>query len=130
MKYEIERLNLLPTDENVTDLSSSYKTIISGYALIEDGKVVELDEDKDITIPFVDELKGNFNFNESNFKNVVVETNFFKADVVTPSLFYGANVDMNNLKVEVNHNETSLAKMTLSYNTLNAEIQTVYVFEK
>lgn len=114
----------------MTDLSSSYKTIISGYALIEDGKVVELDEDKDITIPFVDELKGNFNFNESNFKNVVVETNFFKADVVTPSLFYGANVDMNNLKVEVNHNETSLAKMTLSYNTLNAEIQTVYVFEK
>ena len=126
--YSIERLNLLPSDGNITDLSSNYKTTVTGYALIENGQVVELDGDKDITLPSYDELKGNFNFDESNFKNAVVGNNSFEAEVISPSQFYGADVDMSNLKVKVEYTETSLTKIIIFYSTTNASVQTIYVF--
>ena len=126
--YSIERLNLLPSDGNITDLPSNYKTTVTGYALIENGQVVELDGDKDVTLPSYYELKGNFNFDKSNFKNAVVGNNSFEAEVISPSQFYGANVDMSKLKVKVEYTETSLTKITISYNTTNASVQTVYVF--
>lgn len=126
--YSIERLNLLPSDGNITDLPSNYKMTVTGYALIENGQVVELDGDKDITLPSYDELKGNFNFDESNFKNAVVGNNSFEAEVISPSQFYGADVDMSNLKVKVEYTKTSLTKIIISYSTTNASVQTVYVF--
>ena len=126
--YSIERLNLLPSNGNITDLPSSYKTTVTGYALIENGQVIELDGNKDVALPSYDELKGNFNFDESNFKNAVVGTNSLEGDVVSPSQFYGADVDMSNLKVKVEYTETSLTKLTISYSTTNASVQTVYVF--
>ena len=128
MVYSIERLNLLPSDGNITDLPSNYKTTVTGYALIENDQVIELDGNKDVALPSYDELKGNFNFDESNFKNAVVGTNSLEADVVSPSQFYGADVDMSNLKVKVEYTETSLTKITISYSTTNASVQTVYVF--
>jgi hypothetical protein len=89
---------------------------------------VELDGDKDITLPSYDELKGKFNFDESNFKNAVVSNNSFEAEVISPSQFYGADVDMSNLKVKVEYTESSLTKITISYNTTNASVQTIYVY--
>ena len=126
--YSIERLNLLPSDGNITDLPSNYKTTVTGYALIKNGQVIELDGNKDVALPSYDELKGNFNFDESNFKNAVVGTNSLEGDVVSPSRFYGADVDMSGLKVKVEYTETSLTKITISYSTTNASVQTVYVF--
>ena len=126
--YSIERLNLLPSDGNVTNLPSNYKTTVSGYALVENGQVVELDGDKDVTLPSYDELKGNFNFDESNFKNAVVGANCFEAEVISAAQFYGANVDMSDLKVQVEYTETALTKIIISYSTANATVQTVYVF--
>ena len=126
--YSVEQLNSLPSNGNINDLSSSYKNTITGYALIKDGKVVEMDGSVDITLPSYSELKGSFNFNANNFKNVVIETNSFEADVITPAQFYGADVDMSNLKVKVEYTETSLTKITISYSTTNASVQTVYVF--
>lgn len=130
MTYSIERLNLFPSDKNVSELPSNYKTTVTGYALIKNGQVIELDGSKDVTIPSYDELHGNFNFDESNFKNAVLGTNSFEADVVSPSQFYGADVDMSNLKVKVEYTETSLTTITISYSTTNATVQTVYVFSK
>ena len=126
--YSIERLNILPSEGNITDLPSNYKTTVTGCALIENGQEIELDGNKDVDLPSYDELKGNFNFDESNFKNAVVGTNSLEADVVSPSQFYGADVDMSNLKVKVEYTDTSLTKITISYSTTNASVQTVYVF--
>ena len=126
--YSIERLNLLSLKENVIDLPERYKTTVTGYALIENGQLVELDGNKDVTLPSYDELKGNFNFNESNFKNAVISTNSFEGDVVVPSQFYGADLEMSNLKVKVEYTETSLTKIIISYDTANAAVQTVYAF--
>ena len=126
--YSIERLNLLSSDGNVSDLPSNYKTTVTGYALIENGQVVELDGNKEIALPSYDELKGKFNFDESNFKNVVVGSNALEADVVSPSRFYGAEMDMSNLKVKVEYTETALTQIIMSYSTTNATVQTVYAF--
>lgn len=126
--YSIEKLNLLPSDGNINDLPSNYKITITGSALIENGQVMELDGDKDVTLPSYDELKGNFHFDESNFKNAVVGNDSFEADVVSPSQFYGADVDMKNLKVKVEYTGTSLTKITISYSTTDATVQTIYAF--
>lgn len=128
--YTIEKLNLLPSDGNVTDLPSNYKRKIEGQARIENGKIVEFDGSNDVTLPSYDELNGNFNFDEDNFKNAVISDNFFKADVVSPSRFYGANVNMNNLKVTVKHNGKEISQISISYTTSNATVQTIYLFTK
>ena len=127
--YNIERLNLLPLDGNITDWSLDYKTTTSGYAQINNGQVVELNGNKDFTLPSYSELKGNFNFDESNFKNIVAGNNSFEAEVISPTQFYGADVDISNLKVKVDYTDIALARMTISYSTDNATIQTVYAFE-
>ena len=127
--YSVEKLNLLSLDGNITDLSSDYKTTVSGYAQIKNGQVVEFDGDKDVEFPSYNEIKGNFNFDKSNFKNVVEGNNSFEADVIFPSKFYGADVDMSNLKVKVDYTETSLIEITISYSTTNATVVTVYAFE-
>ena len=129
MVYSVDKLNLLPSDGNITDLPSNYKTTVTGYALIENGEVVDLDGNKDITLPSYDELKGIFNFDENNFKNAVVGTNSLEADVISPPRFYGTDVDMSNLKVKVEYTETALTKIIISYSTTNSTVQTVYVFE-
>ena len=126
--YSIEMLNLLPSDGSIADLPSNYKTTATGYALIENGQVVEHDGSKDVTLPSYDELNGNFNFDESNFKNAVIGNYSFEADVVSPSQYYGAEVNMRDHKVEVEYTETSLTKITISYSTTNATVQTVYAF--
>ena len=128
--YTIEKLNLLPSDGNVTDLPSNYKTKVTGYALIQNGQIVEFDGGNDVTIPSYNELKGNFNFDEDNFKNVIVKNDSFKADVVSPARFYGANVNISNLKVEVEHDGTQIRQITIFYILSNAIVETQYKFTK
>ena len=127
--YSIEKLNLLTSSGNFEDLSSNYKTTFTGYALLENGRVVEIDGNNDVVLPTYNELKGNFNFTEDNFENVVVENNLFEADVISPSKFYGTDVAMSNLSVKVEYTEETLIGITLSYTTTNATVETVYAFE-
>ena len=126
--YSIDKLNTLQSDLKPTDLPSSYKTTLTGHAMIQNGQVIELDGNSDTSLPSYDELKGSFNFDKDNFTNATADTNCFEADVLSPSKFYGTYVDTSNLKVKVEYTETSLTKITLSYNTGNAEVQTVYTF--
>ena len=126
--YSIERLNLWPTDGNITDLPSNYKMAVTGYALIKNGQVIELDGNNDVTLPSYDELKGKFHFEESNFKNIVVGLNAFEAEVVSPSKFYGTDVVVNDLKVKVEYTQNALTNILISYTTANSTVQTMYTF--
>ena len=126
--YSIERLNLLPSDGIITDLPSSYKTTVTGYALIENGQVVELDGDSDIELPSYSELRGSFNFDEWNFTNAVTGDGYFEADVISPTSFYGTYVDMSDLKVEVEYTNSALTEIIITYSTQNATVKTVYEF--
>jgi len=127
VRYSVERLNMLPLDGDVTEASAEYKTTHLGSAKIVNGIITEFDS-AGVTLPSYNELKGKFSFNESNFKNAVVGINTFEADVVSSSQFYGADVNVRNLKVKVEYTDASLIRITVTYNTTNATVQNVYTF--
>ena len=126
--YNIEKLNLLPPDGNIANLPENAKTTVSGYALIENGRVVELDGDSDIELPSYSELRGNFSFDEHNFTNAYTGDGYFEADVISPTSFYGTYVDMSDLKVEVEYTNSALMEIVITYRTQNATVRTVYSF--
>lgn len=126
--YSVERLNMLPTDGNFENVSSDYKQTLSGTATIENGEVTTLDGES-VTLPSYDELEGNFDFKESNFKNVAVSEGRFSAEVVSASAFMGTDKSLHNMKIIVEYNDVMLQKITITYNTSNSNVTSVYVFE-
>ena len=129
VSYSVEQLNLLPSDGNIENVSPDYKVTLSGSATVENGKITKID-DEAISIPSYDELKGAFNFTESNFKNIQIENGKITADVVSSSEFFGTNKTINNMKITVEYTDSALQKITITYNTINSAVTTVYEFEK
>lgn len=127
--YSVEQLNMLPTDGDVENTLSEYKTSLTGTAIIENGKVVKFDGES-ISIPSYDDLKGCFNFEESNFKNTEVETKKLTADVVSPSKFMGTDMMIEDMKIVVDYNSSALERITITYKTPHSTVTTVYTYEK
>ena len=127
VSYSVEQLNMLPSNGDLTGISPEYKTTHSGYAKIVDGKVTELDGEE-VPLPSYDELKGNFSFAESNFKNVTMQGNSLSADVDSPSSFYGSTVNVQNMKITVEYTATALSKIVITYQTANSTVTTTYEF--
>ena len=127
--YSVEKLNMLPTDGDMTNASPDYKKTVTGTAVVENGKVTQLDGEA-VTLPTYDELKGAFNFNKSNFSNVTVESGKLSASVVSPSTFLGTQVSVTDMKITIEYNSSSLESVTLTYKTASSSVNTVYTFEK
>ncbi len=128
VEYSVEQLTLLPSDGNITGVSSDYKTSIQGSATVENGKVTKLD-DEAVNLPEYDELKGAFNFKESFFKNVQIENGKFAADVVNVPAFMGVEKVISDMNIVVKYNDAAFQKVTVTYKTSNSTITLVYVFE-
>ena len=129
VSYSVEQLNFLPSDGNIENVSPDYKVILSGSATVENGKITKIDGEA-VSIPSYDELKGAFNFAESNFKNVQIENGKITADVVSSSEFLGIDRTINSMKITVEYTDSALQKITITYNTINSAVTTVYEFEK
>ena len=127
VQYSIEQLNLLPENGDVTNLVSSYKSKIEGSAAINNGEIVL--DGASVSLPSYDVLKGAFKFSESNFANVEVENDFFEADVVSPSAFYDATANVQNMKVSVEYTQTALAKIVVAYQAASTAVTATYTFE-
>ena len=127
VSYSVEQLNMLPSDGDLTGISPEYKTTHTGYAKIVNGKVTEMDGET-VTLPSYDELKGNFSFAESNFRNVAEQGSTFTADVISPSSFYGSYVKAQDMKITVNYTESALSKIIITYKTTNSTVTTTYEF--
>ena len=127
--YSVEKLNTIPSDGDLTDISPEYKTTISGTATIRDGKVNKIDGNS-VDIPFYNELSGKFNFQESNFKNIKAEDGKVVADVASVSGFMGTSKNLSNMRIVVTYSDTALQRMEIRYNTANSEVVTVYEFVK
>lgn len=127
ISYSIEQINALPTDGVITGTPSNFKTTLSGNAKVVNGKLVSVDGDN-VSLPSYNELNGNFNFNEENLKNVVVGNGSLKADVISPSKFYGTSIDANEMSIDVTFSTDSLIRVTVTYKTENASVKTVYDF--
>ena len=128
VSYSVEQLNLLPSDGNLAGVSPDYKTVLTGTAKIMNGKVTEFGG-QSVTLPSYKELKGGFSFAESNLKNAVVKNNSLTADIISPSVFYGAEVSAENMKIEVEYTKAALSRVTVTYNTEYSTVTAVYVFE-
>ncbi len=127
VQYSIEQLNKLPSNGDITGVSSEYKSTITGSASVDNGEIIL--DGENITLPAYDELKGNFNFDESNLKNVIIENNILKADVVSSSAFYGSEVNVENMKITVEYTQTALSKIVITYQTTYSSVTTTYEFE-
>ena len=127
VSYSVENLNTLPTNGDLTGISPEYKSTYEGTAKIVGGKITELDGD-DVSLPSYDELKGNFNFDESNLTNVVVQGNKLTADAISPASFLGSMVDAQDVKIEVEYTASSLSKVTITYQTAKSTVLIRYEF--
>ena len=127
--YSVEQLNLLPPNGDLTNVSPNCKVTLSGTAIIKNGKVEKIDGEA-VTLPSYDELKGAFNFQQSNFKNVKTEKGKLTADVSSVSGFMGNSQNWSNMKIVVTYSDTALQKLEITYNTKNSTVTTVYEFTK
>jgi hypothetical protein len=127
--YSVEQLNLLPSNGDMTNVSPNAKTTLSGSAIIKNGRVEKIDG-KTVTIPSYNELRGVFNFKESNFKNVKMEKGKLTADVSSVFGFMGTSQNLRNMKIVVTYSDTALQKLEITYNTTNSTVTTVYEFTK
>ena len=127
--YLVEQLNLLPSNGDMTNVSPNAKTTLSGSAIIKNGRVEKIDG-KTVTIPSYNELRGVFNFEESNFKNVKMEKGKLTADVSSVFGFMGTSQNLRNMKIVVTYSDTALQKLEITYNTTNSTVTTVYEFTK
>ena len=122
--YSVEKLNLI--DPN-GDLSADYKTRLVGSAAVSGGEIKTLDGAA-VDLPSVEELKGCFNFDENNFKNVENANNSFHAEVISPSELYGSDVNAQDMTIEVAYSETALVKIVITYKTAASDVTTTYEF--
>lgn len=127
VQYSIEQLNKLPSNGDVTGISPGYKSTITGSASVDNGEIIL--DGVNVTLPTYEELKGNFNFDESNLKNVIIENNTLKADVVSSSAFYGSEVHVENMKITVAYTQTALSKIIITYQTAYSSVTNTYEFE-
>ncbi len=126
--YSIERLNLFAPDGDISELSPEFKTRLVGTAAVNNGEIKMLDGEN-VTLPSYEELKGSFNFKETNLKNIVNANNSLQAEVISPSDFYGSSVNAQGMRIDVEYSETALVKMVITYQTENSTVTTTYEFE-
>ena len=126
--YSIEQLNKLPPNGDITGISPEYKSTITGTASVDNGEMIILDG-IEVTLPTYDALKGDFNFDENNLKNVIIEDNVLKAEVVSSSTFYGSEVNVENMKITVEYTQTAFSKIIITYQTAYSSVKTTYEFE-
>ena len=127
VKYSVEQLNTLPEDGKLDGVSPNYKKTQTGTAKIIAGKVMQFDG-QGVVLPAYEELKGSFHFDESNLKNVEMQENTLSADVISPSSFYGAEVDIQNVKICVEYTQTAFRQISITYQTASASVTTIYEF--
>ena len=129
VSYSIEKLNTVPTDGTAAGLSPSYKTTLTGEAVIENGVLKTLDGEA-VDLPSYDELRGGFRFDESNFSGVVDAASSYKANIARPSDFFGASVEMIDPKITVKYTAEALSEIKITYRTDRASVETLYTFVK
>lgn len=125
--YSIEKLNTFPTDGNFSGIPSSYKTTYTGSAEIKDGKVIKLDNN-DVMLPDAYTLQGKFDFAKSNLENVVLKNGRLIGDVISPSALFGKEVDVEDVKIDVEYSDSAFERITIIYTTENVTVTTVYEF--
>ena len=82
-------------------------------------------------MPSYEQLKGSFDFSSENFTNVNSSSKgTFTADVISPSDFFGSDINATNVKVIVEYGDSGLKSIKINYNTSDSNVLIFYKFQK
>ncbi len=119
--YSSERLKKI----DLLNPTEGYKITLSGRATLENGEVVSFEGDK------LEYLPGRLalSFDKSYFKDIKDEKGRFTASVTDNEGFFGKEMDVLNMTVEIEYTETSFTSIIIKYSTLSgAAVTAAYSF--
>ena len=126
--YSIERLNLLPEDGDISNISGDFKNVILGTAAIQNGVITHMDGTP-IELPAISELRGDFCFDESNLTLICEEETLISAKVINPDAFFGRETGCTNMTIKVSFTHDAIREILLEYNLGASRVCTKYIFE-
>ena len=127
--YIIERLNSLPSNGDIGAAMQDYKSVVSGTATVQNGKLVD-SNGNEVDLPELDEVGVSFSFNSDN---VVITTDVagtLSGTVKSLKDFFSNDTSATDAAFTVNYTSESVTNITLTYKLENSQVQTVYSFEK
>lgn len=128
ISYTVERLNKFNVNDGVVTAPNSYKTVLTGYAVVNGENLFELEGDV-LDIDFTKVVIPEFTFNDSTVENSVLDGDTLVADVKSQAEFLGVEFTTEPMQVEVVFSETSILTITLTFKTAGGnDVVVVYTF--
>ena len=124
VEYSVDVLNKLSFDK---DAGESYKKTLRGTANVENGVVTDIDGEK-VDIPEYNDLRGKFDFDESNFEGATVEGGKLSAKVISPDKFFAGADKISDMSIKVEYSETAIKNIRISYTDGNTAVEMLYKF--
>ena len=126
--YTVERLNKFIVNGNNITPPISYKQVLTGNAVVNNGNLFGLEGD-DIDVDFTEFKLPTFNFSKDSLGNVVAEDNTLTADVISQSDFLGFTLTEGEAMLEVEFDDTAIHSITLTFKTAaENDVILVYTF--
>ena len=129
VSYSIERPAKLPSLDEFEGDQIPYLERISGTAEIKDGETTRI-VGSDVEIPSYTELAASFIFSYENLTNVTLGEGSLSADVLSPSVFYGYDVEISDLHFDLTYTDAALASLSLTYRVGQTVVSASYTFIK
>ncbi len=127
LSYSVDRVRTLDPEADFDQLPTNFKETVTGTATVKDGVVTKI-EDTDVTLPTGEALTGGFSLTESNLTNVKNDNGKLTADVASAKDFFGYEVAVTDLHIEVTYTQSAIVSLTMTYKTTTAEVSTLYLF--
>ena len=126
--YTVERLNKFIINEGTVTPPTSYKQVLTGYAVVNGENLFELKGDE-VDVDFTKLTLPTFKFSKSALDNVTVEDGKLTADVISQSDFLGYELTEGEVELVVEFGEDAIGAITLTFATATeTNVTLVYTF--
>ena len=126
INYTVERLGKFTVTNGNVVAPSSYKTVYTGYAVVNQGNLFELSGDK-VDVDFTKVVIPSFNLTTTSLENAALNEGTLTADVKSQSEFLGTEYTSEPMQLEVVFTENGVQSVTLTFKTA-AENDAVVVY--
>ena len=127
--YQIEKLNSLPSDGNISDAIMDYKQTICGTATVKNGKLVD-ENGNEVDLPELGNAGVSFNLDADNITVTENSEGILSGSVKSAKDFLGTSTSATDMVFCITYSADRITGITLTYKLGNAQIQTVYTFKK
>ena len=126
--YTVERLNTFDINGSNVTAPNSYKSKLSGVAVVDGENLIKQDGD-DVGVDFSEIAIPKFNFADDVLDNVITGEDALIADVTNQEQFLGFTLTNEAVQIKVEFSETAISSVTLTFVTSNGNDATVvYTF--